>query len=124
MCATVLEENLRRTGANLDHDEAFSRLVLQAWRLYLAFDAERGLTFESFAFGILRRRAHDIYRELLGRHGEKPLANAVSMDALFGNDPDDRLWGEFLGSDEGDPATASLGEARFAMLEGRAAWQP
>lgn len=80
MCVTIMEENLRRTGANLDHDEATSRLVLEAFRLYVAWDPSKGLTFESYAFGILRRRANDIYRQMLGRNGEKPLANALSLD--------------------------------------------
>lgn len=30
LCATIMEANLRATGANLDHDEALDRLVLQA----------------------------------------------------------------------------------------------
>jgi len=80
MCATIMEQNLRRTGANLDHDEAHSRLVMEAWRLYLGFDPQRGLTFESYAFGILRRRANDIYRQMLGRNGEKPMAHALSLN--------------------------------------------
>lgn len=84
MCATVLEENIRRTGANVDYDEAHSRLVLEAWRLYLSWrpiqDPDRPpVNYEGFAYSILRRRAHDIYRQMLGRNGEKPLANAISL---------------------------------------------
>jgi hypothetical protein len=93
MCATIMEQNLRRTGANLDHDEAHSRLVMEAWRLYLGYEPERGLTFESYAFGILRRRANDIYRQMLGRNGEKPMANALSLSwedgELEGDSPED-----------------------------------
>lgn len=104
MCLTVLEENLRRTGANLDHDEALARLQLEAWRLYLAWESD-GLPFESYGFGLLRRRAYDIYRQQLGRNMQKPLANAVSLSALvdYGDDGAEELLGR-LRSSETDPS--------------------
>jgi len=94
MCVTIMEENLRRTGANVDHDEAVSRLVLEAWRLYIGWDPTKGLTFESYAFGILRRRANDIYRQMLGRNGEKPMANALSLDTGGGPGGEGGIWTE------------------------------
>lgn len=86
LCRTVLEGNLRRTGANIDHDEALAQLVLEAWRLYLKWEpvqdpARPQVNFEGYAYSILRHRAYDIYRQLLGRNGEKPLAHAISLDA-------------------------------------------
>lgn len=98
MCLTVLEENLRRTGANLDHDEAFARLVLEAWRLYLSWEPNQDpdrppVNYEGYAYSILRRRAHDIYRQQLGRNGEKPLAHAVSLSSSVdcGDDTEELL---------------------------------
>jgi hypothetical protein len=78
MIRSVLEENVRRLGSNIDLADAYSQLDLQCWKLYLDWDPD-GLTFESYAFGILRRRAFDYYRLLLGRRGEKPLANALRL---------------------------------------------
>ena len=112
MCVTIMEENLRRTGANLDHDEAVSRLVLECYRLYIAWDEGKGLTFESYAFGILRRRANDIYRQMLGRNGEKPLANALSLNAMRTHDGE--LLGIFPESEE-----MSFGDASLSMVAGR-----
>lgn len=34
-CVVVLDENLRRTVANIDYGDALARLELEAWRLYL-----------------------------------------------------------------------------------------
>jgi DNA-directed RNA polymerase specialized sigma24 family protein len=78
MIRSVLEENVRRAGANIDLADAYSQLDLQCWKPYLDWNPD-GLTFESYAFGILRRRAFDHYRQLLGRRGEKPLANAFPL---------------------------------------------
>jgi len=88
MCKTVLDENLRRTGANVDYVDALARLELEAWKAFVAWDPNRGLTFEFHGFGILRRRVKDIYRELLRRNGDKPLANALSELFAGGNGED------------------------------------
>jgi hypothetical protein len=82
MCKTVLDENLRRTSANVDYTDALSALELQAWRAYVAWDPSRGINFEGYCFSLLRRRVYDHYRELLGRNGEKPLSHALSFEVV------------------------------------------
>ena len=110
MCVTIMEKNLRSTGANLDHDEALSRLETEAWRLYLNWDPGKGLNFQSFAFGILGRRAYDIYRDVLGRNGEKPDANAISFPSTTSDG-----WEERLHDQMGSPDLDIVDELRLAL---------
>jgi hypothetical protein len=89
MIHEVLSQNLRLTGATLDLEDAVSHLRMEALRLYVSWRPEVGLSFESYGFGLLRRRTYDIYRSLLGRNGEKPLAYAVSFEVITGDEDGD-----------------------------------
>jgi hypothetical protein len=81
MCRQVLDENLRKLGAHVDTADALSYLEMMAWRAYVDWDPERGVNYEGWAFSILRKRAFDLYRMLLGRNGERANLYAVSLDA-------------------------------------------
>jgi hypothetical protein len=113
MIRGVVEENARRLGANIDLDDATAQLEFQCWKLYLDWDPE-GLPFESYAFGLLRRRAFDYYRELLGRNGEKLLSRAISL--TYTEDGEERERAA-LAADNVDPSSdlmAVLGRVEVA----------
>lgn len=83
LCLKVLNDRMRRNGqgdGHFDYDDALGHLRVELWVLYTRFDG-RG-TFLGYASSRLPNRLEDYYRAWLGRSEPKPLALAVSLDAL------------------------------------------
>lgn len=102
MVRSVLDENLRRTGANVEYDDALSRLHEEAWDLWGRWDNTKGVPFLAYAVGLLRLRSANFYRDELGRDGKKAHAHALSLDAPANEDG--ATWKELLEEGSSDPA--------------------
>ena len=96
LCRHILAEAIRVHGdarVKALAEDALAHLQLSIWILWGAFDAARGVTFRSYATGLLRHRLDDWYRKHV--HDDRPgrlpdpLAVAVSLDAASGRAGDD-----------------------------------
>jgi hypothetical protein len=102
LVARVLDENLAKNGAQADRDDFQALLLMELWDLWLAWQPERGVPFAAYATGLLRLRAANYYRQLLGRHVRKAHNDAVSFESIC--DETGELAGSYAAG-AGDPAT-------------------
>lgn len=131
----ALDDRLRAWGARLrpsDYEDFLTELIAAAWELAGRYDPERGLSFATHAYRILKLRCADCYRKYFGdtRHGPRPVVLSLDAPRSLRSAGDDLLdsvedsgrrrdrLDEALASSAGDPAENRSPDL-VRILEGR-----